>query len=471
MSKVIVMTEFEKEHIEVEPFDRECQIEELLPLDLLDNISQKSALMLPEQWALYTGMGKVHYQSGPWNQGQSDKLNAQLLENLPESETTINSADGVRFMLFPIEYELEIMGYMAVYIPNGAQERLIEKGRAGANLLIQLMRLKHHTILTSGLHGLVVEESYAELKKKAEQLARSEEKYRNLSANLEIEVQKKTEEIRIAHAHMMQQEKLAAIGQLSAGMAHEINNPLGFILSNLATLKGYADDLAALMQKYRHLATLCGDDANNGCLSSIRSQCKAIKEIENALDGDFLLADIPVLVAESINGAERIQKIVKDLKTVARPGESQQELINVHESINAVLTVVQNRIGSGITVNRAFGPVPLVSGYPQEISQVWLNLMLNAFDALQKEGILEITTQASREQVVVGFRDTGNGIAPEDLPKIFDPFFTTRDVGQGTGLGLHLVYHLIAKHGGQIEVQSELGKGSFFTVHLPAVEV
>lgn len=466
----MIMTHFESEHIDVEPFDREYQISELLPMDLLESITNECSQLLPEQWALYTAMGKIHYQFGPWNHGLTDKLKANILEERPEGETTINFADGVRLLLFPIEYELEVIGYMAIYVPNNAQEQIIAKSRAGANLLKQLMRLKHQTILTSGLHGLVVEESYAELKNKAEQLARSEEKYRNLSANLEIEVQKKTEEIRIAHAHMMQQEKMAAIGQLSAGMAHEINNPLGFILSNLTTLKDYGDDLAALMLKYRHLTALCGDDANNGCLSSIRSQCKAIEEIENQLDGECLLADIPALISESVTGAKRIQKIVQDLKTVARPGESQQEPINVHESINAVMTIVQNRIGPGISVNRVFNPVPMIFGYPQEISQVWFNLILNALEAMDNEGTLEITTQTAKDQVAVGIKDTGIGIVSENISKIFDPFFTTKAVGQGTGLGLHLVYHLIAKHAGQIEVQSESGTGSRFMVHLPAVK-
>lgn len=465
-----MMTHFESEHIDVEPFDREYQINELLPKDLLRRISNECSPLLPEQWALYTANGKIQDQFGPWSHGQTDKLKTKIMEDRPEGEITINIGNGVRFLLFPIEYELEVMGYMAVCVPNNAQKQIIEKSRAGANLLKQLMRLKHQTILTSGLHGLVVEESYAEIKNKAEQLARSEEKYRKLSANLEIEVQKKTEEIRIAHAHMMQQEKMAAIGQLSAGMAHEINNPLGFILSNLNTLKDYGDDLAALMQKYRHLTALCGDGANHGCSSTIRSQCKAIDETENKLDGEFLLADLPVLISESLTGAKRIQKIVQDLKTAARPGEFQQEPINVHESINAVLTIVQNRVGPGISVNRVFHAVPMIIGYPQEISQVWFNLILNALEAMEDEGTLEITTQTVKDQVAVAVSDTGMGIVAENISKIFDPFFTTKAVGQGTGLGLHLVYQLIAKHEGQIEVQSESGKGSRFTVHLPAAK-
>lgn len=461
------MTQFDQEHIEVDAFDREYPIEELLPQELMESIGTDSADMLPGQWAILNEKGNWHYRFGSWNPTLSGRLTNRIVEKQPEGETICVRSNGSCIALFPIEYELEIKGYMAVCGPCQAKHQLLETGRAGVNLLKQLIRLKHQTMLTSGLHGLVVEESYADLKKKAEQLSISEEKYRNLSANLEIEVQKKTEEIRTAHAHMMQQEKMAAIGQLSAGMAHEINNPLGFILSNLTTLMDYAQDLATLMQHYRQLAALCSGSNRGGELPSIQDQCKTIEKSEQTLDGAFLLADIPVLVDESLSGAQRIQKIVKDLKAVARPGESEQELINIHESLDAVLTIVQNRISPKIEVRRVFSPVPLLYGYPQEISQVWLNLILNALDALENQGTLTISTQAARDQVVVTISDTGMGIAKSNLPKIFDPFFTTKEVGQGTGLGLHLVYHLIAKQGGRIEVHSQPGQGTTFTAHLP----
>ncbi|MGD8833859.1 MAG: ATP-binding protein [Desulfobacteraceae bacterium] len=462
------MTQFDQEHIEVEAFDREYPIEELLPQELLESIGADSAAMLPGQWAILNERGKWHCQFGPWDPTLSGRLTNRIVEKQPEGETISTHSGGYCIALFPIEYELEIKGYMAVCSPCQDKDQLLGRGRAGVNLLKQLIRLKHQTMLTSGLHGLVVEESYADLKKKAEQLSISEEKYRNLSANLEIEVQKKTEEIRAAHAHMMQQEKMAAIGQLSAGMAHEINNPLGFILSNLTTLMSYAQDLATLMGHYRHLAGLCGGNHRDGELLSVQAQCKTIEKSEQTLDGSFLLADIPVLVDESLAGAQRIQKIVKDLKAVARPGESEQELINIHESLDAVLTIVQNRIGPKIELRRVFSPVPLLYGYPQQISQVWLNLILNALDALENQGTLTISTKAARDQIVVSISDTGMGIAKSDLSKIFDPFFTTKEVGQGTGLGLHLVYHLIAKHGGRISVQSQPGQGTTMTAQLPA---
>jgi signal transduction histidine kinase len=461
------MKYFNQEHIEVEAFDREYTIEELLPQPLLETIGAGSTAILPAKWAILTDKGNVHYCAGPWRQIKSDQLIKDAIINSSEAETIVSDTAGGLIMFFPITYELELKGYLAACDPDRSRQGLNDIGRAGVHLFKQLIHLKHQTMLTSSLHGLVVEESYAELKEKARRLSLSEEKYRNLSANLEIEVQKKTDEIRKAHAHLMRHEKMAAIGQLSAGMAHEINNPLGFILSNLTTLKSYADDFNTLIKHYQRLVTLCNEKSITGGRSSIDTQCEVIKKIETRLDPDFLLSDVPVLVAESSAGAERIQKIVRDLKAVARPGETQQELINIHESIDAVLTIVQNRISSKIKVLRKFGPVPLMYGYPQEISQIWLNLILNALDALANQGTLSITTQAAQDQVIVRIEDTGTGIAQEDLSRVFDPFFTTKDVGKGTGLGLHLVYQLITKHGGQIELESRLDKGCTVTVYFP----
>jgi len=458
----------DNEHIEVEPFDREYTIEELLPRDLLDDLSRNATAMLATQWAVFTDSGQCHFSFGSWGPGLLEQLEVTLSQSQPDRESAIEDGPLNAIFLFPIEYEMEIKGYVGIHCEGGQQAACRAIGRAKDHLFKRLMRLTHQTKLTSGLHGMVVEESYAELKLKADELARSEEKYRNLSVNLEIEVQKKSEEIRLAHAQLMQQEKMAAIGQLSAGMAHEINNPLGFILSNLATLKNYGDDLATLMNGYRALFELCRERGSENNHDLITSQTQLIENAEQALDGDFLLSDIPVLVDESVVGAQRIKKIVKDLKAVARPGETQVELINVHESIDAVMTILHNRVQSGINISKSYGPVPLISGVPQEISQIWLNLLINALDALETEGTIDITTKADNGFTLVAVQDSGSGIPAEHIDRIFEPFFTTKEVGQGTGLGLHLVYHLATKHGGRVAVQSEVGQGSLFTVHLPA---
>ena len=192
---------------------------------------------------------------------------------------------------------------------------------------------------------------------------------------------------------------------------------------------------AKLLSCYRDLSERCRDLRSQDIYDAIAAQTQTILETERALDGDFLLSDIPILADESVAGALRIKKIVKDLKAVARPGESQAELINVHESIDAVLTIVHNRLQHGVTVTKSYGPVPLISGFPQEVSQIWLNMILNALDALEEQGTIEISTKADRGHAVVAIRDTGCGISPENLGKVFDPFFTTKEVGQGTGLG------------------------------------
>lgn len=462
------MTSFDPEHIEVEPFDREYAIEELLPVSILERLVRDSEILWPEKFCLARLDGAIYFHNGPWPAEQLKDLTNTLSTTVPQNDCRLTGAFGRELLIFPLLYELEIKGYLSIPVCRKDPERLAAVGAAMVQLLRMLIGLKHQTMLTSGLHGMVVEESYAQLREKASQLAISEEKYRQLAANLEIEVHKKTEEIRIAHAHLVQQEKLAAIGQLSAGVAHEINNPLGFIISNLSTLKGYASDLAALIGSYRNLSGVHGRKADVDHATPMQQHLSAIQDLEKELDVDFLLTDLPTLAEETIGGAERIQKIVTDLKTVARPGENKPELINLHQSIDAVLTILQNRMRDGIALRKAYGPIPLVPGVAQELNQVWLNLLINAIEAMEGRGTLRIATHAERERITVTVSDSGRGIAQEHLSKIFDPFFTTKAVGHGTGLGLHLVYHLVQKHNGRIEVSSVKGRGSTFCVMLSA---
>ena len=458
------MTSFEQEHIEVEPFDREYGLDELLPVGTLEKLDRGSGILWPEKFCLARADGVVYFQSGGWTPEQLKALTDLLSAAQPQNVCCLQGVPGWDALIFPLLYELEIKGYLSIPVTDNGRERQSAAGAAMVQVLHLLISLKHQTMLTSGLHGMVVLGSYAQLKEKAAQLARSEEKYRQLAANLEIEVQKKTEEIRITHAHLMQQEKLAAIGQLSAGVAHEINNPLGFMISNLHSMRDYARDLGELVKSYRNLGGLQGRQAKNTQGTSWQQQLSEIKDLEKELDADFMLTDLPVLADETISGAERIQKIVTDLKTVARPGENALELIDIHRSIDAVLTILHTRLEKGITIDKAYGSIPLVSGVAQELNQVWLNLLTNAVDAMEGRGTLSIATHVDGDLVTIAISDTGRGIPKENLSKIFDPFFTTKQVGRGMGLGLHLVYQLVRKHNGRIDVNSVQGRGSTFSV-------
>jgi len=267
---------------------------------------------------------------------------------------------------------------------------------------------------------------------------------------------KKLEE---AHNQLLQSEKLASIGQLAAGVAHEINNPIGYVNSNLGTLRGYIDDLLKLMDDTDAvLAPRLLDDAVLG---------DKLAELRKAADFDFVREDIHNLIAESIDGAGRVKKIVQDLRDFSRTGETEREWADLHAGIDSTLNVVWSEIKYKADVDRQYGTLPLVECRPSQINQVFMNLLVNAAQAIPERGRITIRTGCADNEVWVAISDTGCGIPPAIRERIFDPFFTTKPVGKGTGLGLSLSYGIIEKHGGRIEVSSTPGEGSTFTVWLP----
>lgn len=455
--------------LEVAPFDREYTLEELLPTKLLEALLPPGdGAAAQDRLAIWHFGGSLYFKTGAWRDPSLNFLSALIAKEQPETELRAIVPDGQAIVLVPLHHELEPKGYLAAVFDDPGPEGRTPFGRTVGRFLRQYMHLKHQTLLTAGLHGTVVAETYTQLKKRAEQLALSEEKYRKLAGNLEMEVQRKTEEVRLAQAHMMHQEKLAAIGQLSAGMAHEINTPLGFIISNLNSLSQYGEDIAALTNRYKALFSALNAAGADPPADGIVNEIQAVASAEQELDLEFLLSDLDDLIKESIAGAQKIQKIVSDLKTVARPGIKDEELIDINRSIEALLTIIGNRLGNGIDVRLDLTPVPLVKARAQDLNHAWLSLVLNAIDAMDGEGTLTIVTQSFRDRVRVKVADTGCGIAAEHLPRIFDPFYTTKDVGRGTGLGLHLAYHLINGIDGQINVESQEGRGTTFRVDLPA---
>ncbi|MBU1172652.1 MAG: GHKL domain-containing protein [Proteobacteria bacterium] len=326
----------------------------------------------------------------------------------------------------------------------------------------------YKVFLTSGLHTQVIEDSFAEIQLKNELLEKSEKKYRQLAENLEIEVVRKGEEIKEAQTQLMHQEKLASIGHLAAGVAHEINNPMGFISSNLRTLKEYTQDLTRALSLNLAVCKAFGD------LCDIRSinpefieKYKAGAEEIGKLDIEYILQDIPQLLDESLDGAERINRIVSDLKDFAHPGEENPTSADLIECIESTMSIVWNELKYKTTVIRSYQTLPMINCYPRQLNQVIMNLLVNAAQSIEKKGDIEITTRNLGEFVELSVRDTGQGIPGHILPRIFDPFFTTKDVGKGTGLGLNLVHNIIQKHKGQIHVTSEEGHGTTFIIKLP----
>lgn len=256
---------------------------------------------------------------------------------------------------------------------------------------------------------------------------------------------------------VIQQEKMASIGQLAAGVAHEINNPMGFITSNLTSLGKYADRLdeyIAALQK-----SLYGCEVHQGLVE--------LDQLRQRLKVDYIISDVRELVNESLDGANRVRRIVQDLKSFSRVDQVECCQINLNETLETTINIAWNELKYIATLERDFGEIPDIVCYPQQLNQVFLNLLVNAAQAMEKQGNIIVRTWCDKESAFVSVADTGKGMPEEIRSRIFEPFFTTKEVGKGTGLGLSISADIVRKHGGDITVRSEAGAGTVFTVRLP----
>jgi PAS domain S-box-containing protein len=289
---------------------------------------------------------------------------------------------------------------------------------------------------------------------------------RDISQLKQAEEEKKRIEAQLLHS-----EKMASIGQLAAGVAHEINNPTGFVSSNLKTLAEYIQDLSSLTREYGKLVEKLKQNPDlDSCQPDASEQIKHIAALEEEVDLDFVLKDILELIEESIEGTERIKKIVLDLKDFAHPGDDKPKLADINQNMDSTINVVWNELKYKADVIKDYGDLPQVQCYPQLLNQVFLNLLVNAAQSIEKRGEIKIKTRANNGYVEIIISDTGSGIPKENLPRIFDPFFTTKKIGKGTGLGLNVAYNIIKKHQGEIDVKSDVGKGTLFIIRIPSAE-
>ncbi len=261
-----------------------------------------------------------------------------------------------------------------------------------------------------------------------------------------------------AQAKLLQAEKLASIGQLAAGVAHEINNPIGYVHSNLGSLQEYLHSLFALIDAYERALRSPDPRAMLGEIDQTRSR----------LDIDFISRDLPQLMTESREGIERVTRIVKDLKDFSRSERDESwKLVDLHAGLESTLNIIWNELKYHAVLEKHYGELPPVECLPSELNQVFMNILINAGQAIGERGTIGLATGHAGDEVWVEISDSGPGIPADAVQRIFDPFFTTKTVGKGTGLGLSISYGIVAKHHGRIDVDSQPGKGARFRIVLP----
>jgi two-component system NtrC family sensor kinase len=334
----------------------------------------------------------------------------------------------------PPELAMFIAAVDEAYNSADAERLLIERS-------LDLMS-KELTEANAGLRNQLSERQRTELA-----LLKEKEEQRALIRKLED-----------VHSQLLQSEKMASIGQLAAGVAHEINNPIGFVYSNLGTLEKYVQDAFGMIELYEQAeSSITNPEVLN-----------RLQVAKNKLDLAYLKTDLRALMEESKDGITRVKVIVQNLKDFSHADVSDEwRFADLHKGLDSTLSIVNNEIKYKADVVKEYGDIPSVECLPSQLNQVFMNLLVNAAHAIEARGTITIRTGVEKDEVWVDIADTGQGIPPENLKKIFDPFFTTKPIGKGTGLGLSLAYGIVQKHHGRMEVQSEMGKGATFRVWLP----
>jgi hypothetical protein len=312
-------------------------------------------------------------------------------------------------------------------------------------------------MLTAEAHTTIVNDSYEELLETNRRLGASEQQYRELAASLEIKVRERTEELNRAYAVMLQKEKLAAIGGLAAGMAHEINNPIGFVISNLHTLTKYAAKLKEMLEFYR---MTCEPVIPENIARQAETRWKELKI-------GFVFTDIDALVMQSLGGAERVQKLVANMRGFSHVDEAGEVSADINLELEQTLNVLHHEIRQDIVIELNLATMPKARLNPALLSQAFFQILHNAIHLETPELRISVTTCQRDNDLVIKIADNGPGIPPDIRDRIFEPFFTTKDVGQGTGMGLTLAQQSIQALGGAIAVISPPEGGTAFIVSIP----
>ncbi len=286
---------------------------------------------------------------------------------------------------------------------------------------------------------------------------------RNELASEKERIEQLLRDLKDTQAQLIQSEKMASLGQMVAGIAHEVNTPLGFVTNNLSIVERNVGILERALKAYQKMEMMLRE----GELSELEAQLESVRELVSRIEEMALADRTRKTLAESNLGLQRIQELVTNLRNFSRLDEAALKTVNLSENIDASLMIATNLVKHKAEVIKNYTPNLMVECYPAQLNQVFLNLITNAAQAIETFGKITITTQLEQDKAIIKIADTGIGIPEQNLKKIFEPFFTTKPVGQGTGLGLSIVYKIIEQHNGTIDVKSKVGEGTEFTITLP----
>ncbi|MBF4694176.1 ATP-binding protein [Fusibacter ferrireducens] len=333
---------------------------------------------------------------------------------------------------------------------------------SNVNFIDEDIEIKEINLLNHNFNAMAQKLSnvYTDLENKvAQRTLELTEMYDNL--------QEVNKELKSANLQLIHQEKMASIGQLAAGVAHEINNPMGFIISNIALLQGYIEKLMAYINTMEStLGRFEGTPVTPEHIALIQSDLNAVKE---RLEIEYIQDDVVDLLVETLEGTNRVKNIVQELKVFSR-SEVEETQADLNEALDNVLNIIWSELKYKVEIVKDYGELPLTYCHVDQLKQVFINLLINAAHAIQVNGTITIKTYERDDRILILISDTGKGIPESIISKIFDPFFTTKEIGEGTGLGLSISYEIIKSHEGTLSVESTVGEGTTFTISLPVVD-
>jgi len=352
---------------------------------------------------------------------------------------------------------------------NGTQEFIVKLGELSTERTARLQTLQVVSLVSSILVFLfmVFRVSFSLRKQDGIISERTEEiiAQRDTIAQEKVFIEKLLSDLKETQTQLIQSEKMASLGQMVAGLAHEVNTPLGFVKNNIQVTERNHAIISDALDAYMKL----GDTIESGELEHLEKVLLNAKAAAEKIRTFDLISKTKKILASSVVGAERIQELISNLKNFSRLDETSVKNADINAGIDSALMIAENVIKQKADVVKHYAPSVTAECYPAQLNQVFLNLLTNAAQAIPDgtRGTITITTRLENNNVILNFADTGKGIAPENLKKIFEPFFTTKPIGQGTGLGLSIVYKIIERHQGSIDVKSDVGKGTEFEIRIP----